>query len=170
MPDFQQIWNDPASQAAFQAMEIHLSSRTEKTAITIEEYIQGLLTQGVAPEEIQKNLIQDFDTGGRIFGEFRNAFRSSVSSGLGTIAEIAGFEGMGVAPETEMIWQTVSEKPCPDCEARHGEVDTLENWQMRGLPKSGFSICREYCRCELVQYNSGKKDIYPESPIQFIKE
>jgi hypothetical protein len=38
---------------------------------------------------------------------------------------------------------------CPDCEARAGRTETLEDWELIGTPKSGFSVCQDFCRCQL---------------------
>ena len=39
---------------------------------------------------------------------------------------------------------------CEDCEARHGSVQTLAEWEADGLPGSRNTICNGNCRCELV--------------------
>ena len=39
---------------------------------------------------------------------------------------------------------------CPDCKGRSGQVHTWEYWQYAGTPKSGWSICGNNCRCQLV--------------------
>ena len=44
----------------------------------------------------------------------------------------------------------MSKNPCSDCKKRAGEVDTWDNWESRGMPSSGWSICKEYCYCQLM--------------------
>ena len=39
---------------------------------------------------------------------------------------------------------------CDDCIERSGEVDTFANWEARGLPGTGWSVCRGACYCVLV--------------------
>lgn len=39
---------------------------------------------------------------------------------------------------------------CEDCLDRKDEINTMEFWENIGLPKSGFSMCQEGCRCRLV--------------------
>lgn len=47
-------------------------------------------------------------------------------------------------------WITVSGGPCPDCKIRAGVVLTLEQWQAKGLPGAGRTICRSSCMCKLI--------------------
>ena len=41
-------------------------------------------------------------------------------------------------------------KICGDCTARIGQVKSWEEWESLGLPASGFSVCKEFCYCQLV--------------------
>ena len=48
-------------------------------------------------------------------------------------------------------WVTASGgKSCPDCAERAGRVEIAEYWSAVGEPQSGFSVCRQHCRCKLV--------------------
>ena len=47
-------------------------------------------------------------------------------------------------------WIAISKNLCDDCRSRAGEVDTWDNWEARGMPASGWSICKEYCYCQLM--------------------
>ena len=42
-------------------------------------------------------------------------------------------------------------KICIDCADRIDEVATFEQWQAIGLPATGFSVCKEFCYCQLVE-------------------
>ena len=50
----------------------------------------------------------------------------------------------------KLKWIAISKNICPDCKERAGQVDTWEGWEARGMPGSGFSVCKEYCYCQLV--------------------
>ena len=51
----------------------------------------------------------------------------------------------------KMRWVSVgTPKICPDCESRIGEIRSWEEWEAIGLPASGFSVCKEFCYCQLV--------------------
>ena len=36
------------------------------------------------------------------------------------------------------------------CLDRSGQIDTYDGWVARGLPSSGWSLCRDYCYCQLI--------------------
>ena len=51
-----------------------------------------------------------------------------------------------------MQWVSVgSPRICVDCQDRIGEVRTWNEWEALGLPASGFSVCKEFCYCQLVE-------------------
>jgi hypothetical protein len=50
----------------------------------------------------------------------------------------------------KLRWVAVSSNLCSDCASRAGEVDTWDGWMSRGMPGSGWSICKEFCYCQLV--------------------
>lgn len=57
----------------------------------------------------------------------------------------------GVEADSMLRWQSVQDdRVCEDCEARHGSVQTLAEWEADGLPGSRNTICNGNCRCELV--------------------
>ena len=50
-----------------------------------------------------------------------------------------------------MQWVSVgTPKICPDCEERIGDVKTWDEWEAEGLPATGFSVCKEYCYCQII--------------------
>jgi len=52
--------------------------------------------------------------------------------------------------EQKELYQWVCEndkESCKDCKERHGQTETMEVWELIGLPASGFSECNEQCRC-----------------------
>jgi hypothetical protein len=48
------------------------------------------------------------------------------------------------------LWAAALKKTCPDCLPRHGQIDSWERWAVRGLPRSGWSVCRDKCQCVLI--------------------
>jgi len=136
-------------------LSISLQAKAKKTAITLEEYINLLRASGMADSEIRKNLLADLNEGGRIFGEFYRGLGIDITGQMGVLSRSATALRFGFQPKQECVWVSVSiqegDKACPDCEPRHGEVDTYESWTLRGLPKSGFSVCRTNCKCVLMK-------------------
>ena len=49
----------------------------------------------------------------------------------------------------EYMWVTVSKNPCFQCSERAGRSEEMLVWELIGLPRSGFSICRGNCKCHL---------------------
>ena len=106
--------------------------------------IDRLIRSGVSEQSIIGVLSQDLNSRGRIFGEFRNSIKRGVVGGINQAFRRAGEMGQ------KLRWVAVSKNICPDCEERAGQVDTWEGWESRGMPASGWSICKEYCYCQLI--------------------
>lgn len=144
-------------------MEIHLEAKAGRTAISIEEYFKSRIAQGVSPETIGKELIDDLENGGKFFNEFRNAIKATAHGNMMRIndAAIAGENGMDV----KYRWIAVFRNTCPDCINRHGEIKTWDSWEAEGLPRSGNTVCGDNCQCmllpadttELAPINRGEK-------------
>jgi hypothetical protein len=135
----------------FSILSIHLSAKAERTAITLNEFISVLKEQGLGQKEIKDALYQDIKTQGRIFGEFFNGFGTDVRGAMNNLSHSAKIGKMGFELDEQLIWEIDSENPCPDCLRRNGEIDSFQNWQIRGLPGTGWSVCRENCLCNLVR-------------------
>ena len=113
-------------------------------ATRIEREIALLRNAGVSQREIVNILRNDLATNGRIFGELRNSIKRGVTGGINQAFRRAGEMGQGLK------WIAVSKNICDDCRSRAGEIDTWEGWETRGMPGSGWSICKEYCYCQLM--------------------
>lgn len=129
-------------------MSIFLAAKAERTAVTIEEYIQASLAQGIDPDTLEQNLLNDLENGGRIFGEFRNAVRATANGVIGRSRSIGLFDVSGT--EQKYRWVAVLINTCPDCLDRHGKILTWDEWESEGLPQTGQTVCKEYCQCVLI--------------------
>lgn len=143
----QQIFKD-FMQREIETMEILLVAKASKTAITIEEYIQMRLKQGADPAVIEADLIKDLEEGGRIFGEFNNAIQATAKGVVNRTRDNAIFADLGIA--TPYRWIAVLRNTCPDCLSRHNQVKTWAEWELEGLPRTGMTVCRDFCQCFLV--------------------
>ena len=106
--------------------------------------IERLTRSGVSEQSIIGVLDTDFRSKGRIFGEFVRSVKRGVVGGINQAFRRSGEMGR------KLRWITVSKNVCPDCESRAGELDTWEGWESRGMPASGWSVCKEYCYCQLM--------------------
>tara|TARA_R110000823_G_scaffold314029_1_gene442326 strand:+ start:191 stop:658 length:468 start_codon:yes stop_codon:yes gene_type:complete len=110
----------------------------------IRQQIERLRRSGLNEQSIIGVLEQDFMSTGRIFGELRNSIKRGVVGGINQAFRRSGEMGEGLR------WIAVSKNICDDCQSVAGEVDTWENWEQRGMPGSGWSICKDSCYCQLV--------------------
>lgn len=133
------------------ALEIHLNAAAERTSLTLRQYIQSLQAQGIPDDQIEALLLDDLLNEGRIFSEFRNAVKSKISDTYGALqnrAALARFEDDFESPD--FTWIAALVNTCKDCLPRHGSVNTYAEWERLGLPKSGWSVCRGHCQCQLI--------------------
>lgn len=155
------------------ALSINIKAKAAKTAITLQEYVQTLRASGVADDVIRKSLDDDLTNGGRIFGEFFRGISMDVSGRVGELTRKTSMLRFGFAPDEKLSWVAVSmtegDKACPDCEPRHKEVDTFQNWTLRGLPKTGWSVCRSNCKCILLRVDDVANEQSLNNPLKIGK-
>ena len=115
----------------------------------LEREIALLRNAGVSEAAIVDILGNDLATGGRIFGEFRNTIKRGIVSATMHASRVGQDRVYG--DSVDMQWVSVgSPRICVDCEPRIGEVRTWDEWEVAGLPASGFSVCKEFCYCQLI--------------------
>ena len=115
----------------------------------LEREIALLRNAGVAEAAIVDILGNDLATNGRIFGEFRNTIKRGIVSATMHASRFGQDRVYG--DSVGMQWVSVgSPKVCVDCEERIGEIRTWNEWESIGLPASGFSVCKEFCYCQLI--------------------
>ena len=118
-------------------------------ATKLEREIALLRNAGLSQAGIVEVLGNDFATNGRIFGEFRNSVKRGIVSATMHASRIGQDRVYG--DSMNMQWVSVgTPKICPDCELRIGEVRSWDEWEAIGLPASGFSVCKEFCYCQLI--------------------
>ena len=139
---------DKKFQAQMTGMEISLSAAVTRTATTLKEIIDRLRLSGMSDKAILANLEVDLAEGGRIFGEFRRAVSATTQGTLGRISTDAYLEEFGT--DIEFTWIAALVNTCPDCLPRHGEVKGFLEWEKEGLPRGGWSVCRDNCQCVLI--------------------
>ena len=110
----------------------------------LRQQIERLTKSGLDEQSIIRVLEQDFSSNGRIFGELRNSIKRGIVGGINQAFRRAGKMGQSLR------WVAVSSNICDDCLSVAGKVDTWEGWEMRGMPGSGWSICKDHCYCQLV--------------------
>jgi len=120
--------------------------------LTLSEFIDMARSQGAGEDEIKEYLLNDLENGGRIFGEFRRAIGVTSNGVINRIRDTAQF-----SRDIDVMvyrWCAVFINTCPDCLERHGEEHSMEEWEKIGLPRAGFTVCRENCKCVLLPANT----------------
>ena len=134
-------------------MEIYLWANAARSAITIDEYVKTRILSGASKAVIRKELLTDLKEGGRIFGEFTNAIKATANGVMSRTRDIAQIDEHGL--DQPFRWVAILDKrTCPDCEARHNNVKMWDQWETEGLPRTGATRCRHYCRCILTPSNA----------------
>ena len=123
----------------------------------IRSEIRKLRAAGITNAEIGRILASDLELGGRIFGGFRNSIKRGVISGIMQGHRVG--QDLIYGDSLKMRWVSVgSPNICPDCQNRLGRIESWNVWESLGLPASGFSVCKEYCYCQLIPISYPKED------------
>lgn len=130
-------------------IEAELSAMAEKVAIDIEAFIIRMTLSGAEESVVTATLFSDLQSGGSVFGQFKNGVKNITKDAIHNVANISASKEFADAGITTKMWVTVSGKPCPDCDGRAGEVGTQDYFDAIGNPKSGFSVCGRHCKCIL---------------------
>ena len=152
------------SEVALQRLALRLKVDAEEIGNRLESAVKKLLAGNMDEDGIREWLFRDFREGGPIFGGMRNALVGSVSGGIGMLQQ-AGVRDQ-YPDAKEWTWVDVrDERECEDCEDRHGETKTWEEWEAIGLPGVGATRCGYRCRCELVPAEVAKADPDLGNPV-----
>ena len=115
----------------------------------IEREVALLRNAGIADAAILDILGNDLATNGRIFGELRNTIKRGIVSATMQASRVGADRVYG--DSVMMRWVSVgTPKICVDCTPRIGQVRSWDEWEALGLPASGFSVCKEFCYCQIV--------------------
>jgi len=137
---------------------------------TFDSIIQGEITKmrlsGMGEVAIAAALLDETLVGGRIFGALNNSLKSHLFGGIQAASEVGTtsvFNEAGV-DTSRGIWKTFSVKPCESCQGRTDQVDTMENWISRGMPGTGWSLCKTSCNCRILPLGNP----IPEGPVEVL--
>ena len=131
-----------------ETLDILLIARVRRSAITLQEYIDLSLAQGVDPGILEANLLDDLNKGGKIFGELLNSIKTTVAGSFGRLRD--GSQMALIGTDTKYRWVAVLINTCPDCLDRHGKVMKWEDWEAEGMPRTGQTVCGGNCHCVLL--------------------
>lgn len=130
------------------SMEISLSAEVSRASATLKEIVDKLRLAGMDKDSIKQNLEKDLAEGGRVFGPFRRAIKATTEGTIGKISTDAYLAEFGT--DIKYTWIAALVNTCEDCLPRHGEIKSYDEWEADGLPRAGWSVCKENCQCVLI--------------------
>ena len=149
-------------------LQVSIANQIATSAAQTTLSLQGLITtmkaSGMADSAIKQTLMNDLNSGGPLFGAFKNNIKNTVRNSV-ELSSNASANGQFVKAGIKMFqWVSVSDgKVCPDCEGRHGLEGTSEYFDTIGREGSGFSVCQQHCRCKILPV--GYKDENFDKPL-----
>ena len=130
----------------------------------IEKTVSTMMANGLSDKAIETVLAQDMANGGRIFGELKNSTKAAIAFGIGQASRLGQYENYDL-DKGLMAWVTVGgHRICHDCDGRAGEVRTFAEWEVEGVPGSGWSVCQGFCYCVLDPTGQVSKKITTGPP------
>lgn len=163
LDELQRLRQIQTASVAIQELEIiitsSMSTSTSKTILDLQQTITTLKATGASDEFIRDTLLRDLDEGGIIFGTYRNNIKNTTGNMVQMMSEAAIREQYGDKGIKSFKWITAGGNVCDDCLPRHGEVATWEEWNITGMPRSGFSVCKQNCQCQLVPSSYNDKEV-----------
>lgn len=134
--------------------------KSEIPAITLHELVRGMIESGMDKELVKERLLRDLREGGPIFGEFRKQFTSLASQSVELTSSLVTNSIYKSDLPRDMLYKWVMYKAhnCEDCVERSGrDAQTLEEWELEGIPGSGVTICGLNCGCRLEPEGATEK-------------
>ena len=139
--------------------EILLLAVIEKAAtqanileLEVQQQLNTMIANGMADDAAEMAIKVDLKKGGRLFGMLNNSIKAAIVEGINQSSRLGQYQQYELDRE-EFTWVTVSgHRICDDCNSRAGDTGTFEyhaSTPGKGLPGSGWSICKQYCYCVL---------------------
>lgn len=128
----------------------------------LSESVKNMAAKGMSKEQIEKALFDDLKRGG---GEF-SGVRKSLKNVTGKPVNISN----NMVDADLWEWITTGNSPCKDCLPRQGVVKSYQEWEKIGLPRSGFSECKQDCECELIPASDEPHDFGGKVEIKSLED
>ena len=132
---------------------IAIVAAANRTQLALDEYVAGQRTT-LDEAAIRALVFGGSSVASSLSESFKNRMLRIITGSLNQSWQ-AGMETAQVertGTEARYRWTlgaTTSGTHCPDCSARAGQVETMAQWEVIGLPSSGFSVCNTNCKCRL---------------------
>ena len=115
------------------------------------DLIKKLSARDVTSDQIIAVLLDDFDNDGEIFGGLKRSIMGAAEEYAGNVeTQTAQQAWQDQGYDENETWIAVLVNTCKDCLARHGKTHKHSTWVAMGLPRSGWSVCKAHCQCQLL--------------------
>lgn len=120
-----------------------------KKPLTLEQYVKNRRAKGDTNEQIRKDLLEDLDKGGPIFGDFKKSLEPTFEGSERRF----GDQKTNSNGEWLYKWSALNlpkHTSCSDCLERNGQSKTMDEWEKLGLPRKSKTRCKSKCMCVIV--------------------
>jgi len=123
----------------------------------LTQLITSLESRGMSSEQVINVLLDDLENNGAIFGGLKRQLTGDAQGMIETTgSRLTTEEFEKQSGEEQGTWVAILVATCDDCLPRHGITKKWKEWESQGLPRSGFSVCKQNCQC----------DIFPASVVE----
>lgn len=132
--------------------KMQINKETTYLKSQIDEFFLNAKISGRTRKDVVKELIKAAgDDKGFSVGFTKKMKRVSIDAARREAQQRAMMEYRKLAKPGELYkWVTVSSSPCPDCILRAGVVLSWAQWQEKGMPGDGRTICGFSCNCQIM--------------------
>jgi hypothetical protein len=118
--------------------------------LKLSNLIKALETRAMTNEQVINVLLDDLENDGVIFGGLKRQLIGNAQEFVETTESRLTMEQFEKeSGEEKGTWIAVLVNTCKDCLPRHGFTKTFSKWEELGMPKSGFSVCKSKCQCQV---------------------
>ena len=146
-----EITEDEADIIASEITLLESSFEATKKVFTIKltDLITKLEARDMTEEQVINVLLDDLENDGALFGGLKRQLIGDAQESIELMESRLNAKQFAKTKE-KLTWIAVLVNTCPDCLPRHGVTKSYTEWQKIGLPRSGFSVCRSRCQCQLL--------------------
>lgn len=132
--------------------KMQINKETSYLKSQIDEFFLNAKISGRTHNDVVKELIKAAgDDKGFSVGFAKKIKRVGIDASRREAQQRAMMEYRKLAKPGELYkWIAVSGSPCPDCILRAGVILSWAQWQERGTPGSGRTVCGFSCKCQLM--------------------
>lgn len=152
-------------------LQDNLNAVSEVFKIKAVELIERLKSRNVSVEQIVNILLDDFDNDGEIFGGLKRGLFGATDDFVSNVeSQATEYEWQQKGYDENETWVAVLVNTCEDCLPRHGMTKPHSEWVSLGLPRSGWSVCKSHCQCQLFPSSITESTQELRDPLKRVKK